>query len=560
MPVIDSQIDVRSEAFATNRRDHLGLITEFRALEEKICANSARAKKKFDKRGQILPRERLNLLLDRGAPFVQFSTLCGYKMHDDDGDKNISGGGGLAGIGFVSGIRCMISVSDAGIRGGSATPMGMEKNLRMQAMAMENKLPLVQLIESAGANLFRQADMFVRGGRSFANLAKLSAMGLPVVSVVHGSSTAGGAYQTGLSDYVVVVRGRSKIFLAGPPLLKAATGEIATDEELGGAELHYHGPGTAEYMAENDADGIRVAREIMSKLEWDRHPYEDGGAGNGAGGNGGQNGAGGNGTGARAFAPPRYDAEEILGIVPLDYRKPYDVREVIARIVDGSDFLDFKPAYGPQTVNGHAMIEGHPVGIIGNNGPIDPNGATKTAQFIQLCCQSGTPLIFLQNTTGYIVGKDAERAGMVKHGSKMIQAVANATVPRITLHIGASFGAGNYGMCGRGFDPRFIFAWPNNKISVMGGEQAGKTMSIVGEESARRRGQEPNMELLAAMEQEVIKQYDAEGTALFATARLWDDGLIDPRDSRRMLSFCLAICREEAARTLTPNTFGVARM
>jgi geranyl-CoA carboxylase beta subunit len=276
----------------------------------------------------------------------------------------------------------------------------------------------VQLVESAGANLLRQAEMFVRGGRSFANLAKLSKAGIPVVAVVHGSSTAGGAYQPGLSDYVVVVRNRSKIFLAGPPLLKAATGEIATDEELGGAELHYSTSGLAEYMAEDDRDGIRLAREILSKIGWGKPLPE------------------------RTFKAPNYDPEELLSIVPLDYRKPYDVREVIARIVDGSEWLDFKPDYGPHTVCGHAAVEGHRVGIIGNNGPIDPQGAVKTAQFIQLCDQSGIPLLFLQNTTGYIVGTEAERGGIVKHGSKMIQAVTNAAVPKLTLHIGASFGAG----------------------------------------------------------------------------------------------------------------------
>jgi geranyl-CoA carboxylase beta subunit len=381
--------------------------------------------------------------------------------------------------------------------------------------------------------------MFVKGGRNFANLSKMSATGIPVVGVTHGSSTAGGAYQSGLCDYLVVVRGRSKIFLAGPPLLKAATGEVATDEELGGADMHYFGPGTAEYMAEDDADGIRICREIMATLHWNDHiPQPE----------------------RRNFRDPEYDIEDILGIVPTDYRQPYDAREVIARIVDGSDILDFKPSYGPHTVTAHAEIEGHPVGILTNNGPIDANGATKATQFIQLCCQSGTPLVFLQNTTGYLVGTEAERGGIVKHGSKMIQAVTNATVPKLTLHIGASFGAGNYGMCGRSFDPRFIFAWPNNQISVMGGQQAGKTMSIVAEESARRRGDEPNYEALKAMEKHVIDTYDAEGKALFATARLWDDGLIDPRDSRKILAFCLDICREAEVRELYPNTFGVARM
>jgi geranyl-CoA carboxylase beta subunit len=539
MTVIESQVDTGSEVFARNRADHLALIEQFRTLENKVRESSARSREKFEKRGQLLPRDRLSLLLDRGAPFVELSTLCGYKMADDDGDKNIAGGGLIAGMGYVSGARCMVIASDSGIRGGAMTPMGVDKQLRAQALALENKLPLVQMVESAGANLFRQAEMFVRGGKTFANLARLSAAGLPIVTVVNGSSTAGGAYQSGLSDYIIVVRNRTRMFLAGPPLLKSATGEIATEEELGGAEMHYHISGTGEYMAENDADGIRLAREVMARLQWNRHlPLRE----------------------VPSFDEPLYDAEELLGIVPTDYRKPYDVREVIARIVDGSDFLDFKPSYGAHTVTGHASIYGQPVGLIGNNGPIDAQGATKAAQFMQLCSQSDTPLVFLQNTTGFMVGKQSEEAGIVKHGSKMVQAVTNCTVPRITMHIGASFGAGNYGMSGRGFDPRFIFAWPNNQISVMGGEQAAKTMATIAEEGAKRKGVEPNHAEIDAQSKRVIEAYDAEGKALFATARLWDDGLIDPRDTRRVLAFCLATCRESKERKTYPNTFGVGRM
>jgi geranyl-CoA carboxylase beta subunit len=538
MPVFQSGIDVRAAAFAANRAAHLKLIGEFRDLERKIVATSARARAKFEKRGQLLPRDRLALVLDRGAPFLELSTLCGYKMHDDDGDNSISGGGSIIGVGFISGARCMISASDSGIKGGAATPMGVFKALRAQEIALKQKLPFVQLIESAGANLFRQADMFVPGGQTFANLARLSASGCPVVSVVHGSSTAGGAYQTGLSDYVVVVRGRSKIFLAGPPLLKAATGEIATDEDLGGAEMHYHVSGIADYMAENDADGVRIGREIVAKLQWNKDRAEA----------------------ARSFREPLYDAEEILGITPADYKTPYDVRETIARIVDGSDILGFKDGYGAATVCLNAEIAGRAVGIISNNGPIDADGAAKAAQFIQLQCQAGTPVILLQNTTGYLVGTDAEQRGIIKHGSKMIQAVTNMTVPKITLHIGASFGAGNYGMCGRAFDPSFIFAWPNNRVAVMGGEQAAKTMRIVGEDGARARGEEPNAAYFDAMAKTIIDKYDEESRALFATARLWDDGLIDPRDTRKVLAFCLDTVAEAAARQLRPNVFGVARM
>ncbi len=538
MPVFETKIDLRSEAFAANRKAHLALIDEFRGLERRIVETSARAKKKFDARGQLLPRERIALLLDRGAPFLEISTLCGYKMHDDDGEANISGGGGISGIGFIAGVRCLVGASDSGIKGGAATPMGVQRALRAQEIALQQKLPFVQLIESAGANLFRQSEMFVAGGRTFANLARLSAAGCPIISVVHGSSTAGGAYQTGLSDYVVAVRGRTKVFLAGPPLLKAATGEIATDEDLGGAEMHYHVSGTAEYMAENDSDGIRIAREIVAKLQWNRFPTK----------------------GTKEHDEPKYDPEEILGITPADYRTPYDVRETIARIVDRSDLLGFKDGYGAATVCVQAEIAGHGVGIIGNNGPIDADGAAKAAQFIQLMCQCGAPVIFLQNTTGYLVGTDAEQRGIVKHGSKMIQAVTNMTAPKLTLHIGASFGAGNYGMCGRAYDPAFIFAWPNNRIAVMGGEQAAKTMRIVAEEAAGKRGEAPNKEYLDAMAKTVIETYDAESRALYATARLWDDGLIDPRDSRKVLAFCLDTVAEARDRQLRPNVFGVARM
>jgi geranyl-CoA carboxylase beta subunit len=536
MPAIESRVDLNSESARVNREGHLKLLSEVRALEAKVRANSAKSAKKFEERGQLLPRDRVDLLLDRGTPFLEFSTLVGLKMHDDDGAENASGGGVITGIGTVAGARVVITASDAGIRGGAGTPMGVDKSLRAQAIALENKLPYVQLVESAGGNLLRQAEMFVRGGRTFANLAKLSKAGIPVVAVVHGSSTAGGAYQTGLSDYVIVVRGRSKIFLAGPPLLKAATGEIATDEALGGAVLHHEVSGLAEYMAENDRDGIRLARDILAKIGWGKPQTK------------------------RTYKEPNYDAEELLAVVPVDYRKPYDVREVVARIVDGSDWLDFKPDYGPHTVCGHAAIEGHAVGIIGNNGPIDAAGAVKTAQFIQLCDQANVPLLFLQNTTGYIVGTEAERAGIVKHGSKMIQAVTNAAVPKLTVHIGASFGAGNYGMCGRAFDPRFIFAWPNNRIAMMGGEQAAKVMTILGEEGARRAGREPDAKALGAAAKQIIDTYDEQSTALFATARLWDDGIIDPRDTRRVVGMCLDVCKEAAERVLRPNSFGVARM
>jgi geranyl-CoA carboxylase beta subunit len=539
MPVISSKLDARSPKFQENRAAMIELVSLLRTYEGKARANSERSRKKFEKRGQLLPRDRVALLLDPGKPYLELSTLAGLGMHDDDGKDDIQGGSSIAGIGFVHGKRCMVSATDSGIKGGAISPMGMKKGLRLQEIAFENKLPAISLVESAGANLLFQDELFVEGGRTFANQARGSAMGLPHVTIVHGSSTAGGAYLPGLSDYVVVVRDKSKIFLAGPPLLKAATGEIATDEELGGAVMHTSVAGTAEYLAEDDAHAISIARDLFNKIPWDEGlpPFE-----------------------TPSFLPPRYDPEELCGVVPVDYKKQYDVREVIARIVDDSDFLDFKPDYGPHTVCGHARIEGQAVGILGNNGPIDPAGATKATHFIQLCSQSGTPLIFLQNTTGYLVGKDAESGGIVKHGSKMIQAVANALVPKITLVIGGSWGAGNYGMAGRGLSPRFIFSWPNAKVGVMGPEQAATVLEIITREKMKAMGQEMPQEFLDEMKKEVTTKMTPQTSVFYGTARLWDDGVIDPRDSRRVLAFCLATCREEARRKLNHITFGVARM
>lgn len=539
MPVIRSAVEPRSEEFRKNREEMLALIHGFRDLELRVRKTSESKRPKFEKAGQLLPRDRVARLLDRGSDFLELSTLAGYKMHDDDGENDVMGGGNIVGIGFVSKVRCMVIANDSAIKGGAISPMGLKKSLRAQDVALENKLPVVTLVESAGANLLYQAEIFVDGGRVFANQAKLSAAGVPQVTVVHGSSTAGGAYLPGMSDYVIVVRGMSKIFLAGPPLLMAATGEAATDEELGGAEMHATVSGTAEYLAEDDAQAIAITREVVSKLGWNDDMSWP----------------------ARpSFEPPSYDPEELLGIVPRDYRIPYDMREVVARIVDGSDFLEFKELYGSQTVCGHAKIEGFACGIIGNNGPIYPDGATKAAHFIQACCQSNTPIIYLQNTTGYIVGKEPEQKGMIKHGSKMIQAVANATVPQITVLIGASFGAGNYGMCGRSYDPRFIFSWPNTQIAVMGGEQAARVMEIITEAKFKRMGVPIDADGLRQMSAAIKGKLDGESEALFATARLWDDGLIDPRDTRKVLAFTLATCREARLRRLCPNTFGVGRM
>ncbi len=537
MPVIESKVDLHSDAFRQNREDMLGCIEEFRAIEARVRDTELSKKARFEKRGQLLPRERVNLMLDRGSPFLELSTLCGYKYHDDK-DGSLAGGNSIYGIGYVSGTRCMLTASNSAIKGGTMTPYGVQKTLRVQEISLQQKLPVVSMIESGGANLMYQEDLFIPGGKTFANQARLSAAGIPQVTVVHGSSTAGGAYMPGLSDYVIMVRNKAKVFLAGPPLLRAATGEIAEDEELGGADMHGTVAGTCEYLAEDDADGIRIAREVMGKIAWNEHlPV----------------------FAAREYSEPLYDIEDLCGIVPADYRKPYDCREVIARLVDGSEFLEFKADWDQQTICGQATIEGHPVGIIGNNGPITTKGANKAGQFIQLCCQSDMPIIYLQNITGYMVGTEAEQGGIVKHGSKMIQAVANATVPQITIVMGGSFGAGNYGMCGRGYDPEFIFAWPNSRTAVMGGEQAAKVMSIVTEAKMKAAGKDVPAEFLQQMEQQIIDKFNEQSHAFNGTARLWDDGLIDPRDTRRVLALTLSVCREARLRQLHPNTFGVAR-
>ncbi len=538
MQPLTTHIDPRSDEYRANHdalRAHLQI---FREAEQKALDLAESARASFTRRGKLLPRDRLHRLLDRGSEFLELCGLTGYKMYDDT-DGSQAGGGLIGGIGMVSGIRCLVVASNSAIKGGTITPAGLDKTLRLQQIALENKLPVISLSESGGANLNYATDIFVPGARGFANQARLSAAGIPQITVVHGNATAGGAYQPGLSDYVITVRHQAKMFLAGPPLLKAATGEIATDEALGGADMHATVAGTAEYLAEDDADGIRLAREILGALPWNEHRPP---------------------APAGTWEPPRYPAEELLGVIPADPKKPYDVREILARIADGSRFLDFKNGYDDQTVCGTLRIEGHAVGVIGNNGPITPEGAAKAAQFIQLCDQAGTPLLFLHNTTGFMVGTHAEQHGIIKHGAKMIQAVTNCRVPRIAIVVGGSYGAGNYAMCGRGLDPRFIFAWPNSRTAVMGPAQAGKVMRIVAEEKQRRNGIEPDPKTLDFLEQATARKLEEGSTALYGTARLWDDGLIDPRDTRRVLALVLSVCREAEHRPLRPNTFGVARL
>ena len=540
MAVFKSKININSESFKENRAEMLTLIDKLNELNSRAPKISASKKPKFDKRGQILPRERLARLLDPGMPYLEIGNIAGYMLDTQDEEKSIPGSTIMAGIGFIAGVRTAIVVDDSGIKAGSLTTAGGYRLQRAQEIALKQKLPFVHLVESAGGDLMNYTvEGFVQGGTLFANLARLSKKGIPVLSILHGSSTAGGAYMPGLSDYVVGVKSGGKAFLAGPPLLKAATGEIASAEDLGGAEMHANVTGLIEYLAENDGEAVIMMREVVARLGWnDNCPTPPN----------------------HLWAEPIYDADEIAGIVPTNYRKPYDVRELVARIVDGSDFSDFKPRYGVSTICLQAEIFGQKCGIISNNGPIDPDGAAKAGQFIQLMDQADTPLIFLQNTTGYMVGKDYEQGGMIKHGSKMIQAVTNTSVPRITIMIGASFGAGNYGMCGRGYDPDFLMTWPNAMTGVMGGDQAATVMEIVANAQAERAGVEIDQARAKKQRDMLTHIFDSQAGAFYTSGHLCDDGMIDPRDTRQVLGFLLGTVWEGRNRTVKENSFGIARL
>ena len=520
-------------------------VAQLRALEQRAADKSAAARSVFERRGQLLPRERVGLLLDPGAPFLPLCTLAGYLQDTRDADASVPGGGVVAGIGFVRGVRCMVVASDSGIDAGAIQPMGLEKMLRVQEIALDNRLPFVHLVESAGANLMRyRVEGFVQGGALFRNLARLSAAGVPVITVQHGSGTAGGAYMPGLSDIVILVRGRSRAFLAGPPLLKAATGEVATEEELGGAEMHASVSGLGEYLAEDDREAIGIAREVVARCG---APAADAAV-----------------PEARQFAAQAEgdgaSGDDLLTLMPLNLREPVDMREVIVRLADDGALLEFKPLYGAGTVCAQASIGGHAVGFISNNGPIDVAGANKATHFIQWMCQLGHPIVYLQNTTGYMVGRESEQAGMIKHGSKMIQAVANATVPQLTIQCGASFGAGNYGMCGRAYAPRFLFSWPGARTAVMGGEQAARTMQIVSEAALARKGIAPDAAQSQAQFDRIVDLFESQADAFHTSGLLLDDGVIDPRDTRAVLAFCLDTIAQGAAKRPRPIQFGVARM
>jgi len=540
MAVFKSKIDNKSDAFSKNKSEFSELIKKMEDIYGRAEKVSERRRQKFIERGQLTPRERLSKILDQDTAFIELFNMISYLVDDDNYDTSISGGSIIAGIGFISGVRCLVFVDDSGINAGALTAKSIDKALGCLNISLRQKLPFIHLVESSGINLMNYTvEFWSNTGGMFYGLAKLSAAGIPTIAVLHGLSTAGGAYQPGMSDYVIGVKKNGMAALAGPALLKAATGEIALNEELGGSEMHARVTGLVEYLADDDEHALRIVRDLIDKIDWNtkilkRQPI--------------------------LYEEPIYDTKELIGIVSVDYKVPYDVRELIARIVDGSDFIDFKAEYGVSTVCVQTKINGYSCGIIGNNGPIDPNGATKSAQFIQLCDQSDIPLIFLSNTTGFMVGKQTEQLGMIKHGSKLIQAVSNVKVPKITLNVGASFGAGNYAMCGKAYEPDFIFSWPNAKIGVMGGEQAAKTMEQVMISSAERKGTNIDETKLKSQLTEITEKYNSQSDAFVTSGRGLDYGLINPIDTRKILGFLLETFWESKHRATKPNSFGIARM
>ena len=540
MAVFKSKINNKSDVFSKNKSEFSELIKKMEDIYGRAEKVSERRRQKFIDRGQLTPRERLSKILDQDTAFIELFNMISYLVDDDNYDTSISGGSIIAGIGFISGVRCLVFVDDSGINAGALTAKSIDKALGCLNISLRQKLPFIHLVESSGINLMNYTvEFWSNTGGMFYGLAKLSAAGIPTIAVLHGLSTAGGAYQPGMSDYVIGVKKNGMAALAGPALLKAATGEIALNEELGGSEMHARVTGLVEYLADDDEHALRIVRDLIDKIDWNtkilkREPI--------------------------LYEEPIYDTKELSGIVSVDYKVPYDVRELIARIVDGSDFIDFKAEYGVSTVCVQTKINGYSCGIIGNNGPIDPNGATKSAQFIQLCDQSDIPLIFLSNTTGFMVGKQTEQLGMIKHGSKLIQAVSNVKVPKITLNVGASFGAGNYAMCGKAYEPDFIFSWPNAKIGVMGGEQAAKTMEQVMLSSAERKGTNIDGSKLKSKLTEITEKYNSQSDAFVTSGRGLDYGLINPIDTRKILGFLLETFWESKHRATKPNSFGIARM
>ena len=540
MPVLESQLKPRSAEFQAN-------VAAMRLLVQDLNAQIARAalgggdaaRAKHTARGKLLPRDRIQMLLDPGTPFLELSPLAAMGLYRDrDGSDSAPSAGVICGIGRVEGVDCMIICNDATVKGGSYFPMTVKKHLRAQEIAQQNRLTCIYLVDSGGANLPTQDEVFPdreHFGRIFFNQANMSAQRISQIAVVMGSCTAGGAYVPAMSDETIIVKNQGTIFLGGPPLVKAATGEVVTAEDLGGGDVHTRLSGVADHLAQNDLHALALARQAVSHLNH-KKPVQ------------------------AAVAPPRaplFAAEELYGVIPTDTRKPYDVREIIARIVDGSEFHEFKPRYGTTLVTGFANIEGMPVGIIANNGILFSESALKGAHFIELCCQRKIPLVFLQNITGFMVGRKYENEGIARNGAKMVTAVATAAVPKFTIIIGGSFGAGNYGMCGRAYSPRFLWMWPNARISVMGGEQAASVLATVRRDGIEERGGSWSKEEEEAFRAPIRNQYESQGHPYFATARLWDDGIIDPADTRRVLALGLSATLNAPI----PDTqFGVFRM
>ncbi len=535
MATIKSTINTRSEEFAENAAHARAQVDDLRAKLEAIKLGGGEAyQERHKSRGKLLPRERINTLLDPGAPFLELSQLAAYGVYDED----VPAAGLITGIGRVEGRECMIVANDATVKGGSYYPLTVKKHIRAQTIAEQNHLPCIYLVDSGGANLPRQDEVFPdreHFGRIFFNQANMSAKNIPQIACVMGSCTAGGAYVPAMADESIIVREQGTIFLGGPPLVKAATGEVVTAEELGGADVHCRTSGVADHYAQNDHHALLLTRQCISRLNRVKPIDMD----------------------IAAPVDPLYPAEDIYGIVPKDARKPYDVREIIARVVDGSEFDEFKALYGTTLVTGFARIFGYPVGIIGNNGILFGESAMKGAHFIELCAQRKIPLVFLQNITGFMVGRQYEAGGIAKHGAKMVTAVACANVPKLTVLIGGSFGAGNYGMCGRAYDPRFLFMWPNARISVMGGEQAAGVMAQLRRDQLEKKGEEWSAGDEAAYKQPILDTYDKQGHPYYASARLWDDGVIDPAETRMTLGLALSAALN---RPVEETRFGIFRM
>jgi 3-methylcrotonyl-CoA carboxylase beta subunit len=540
MPAIESKLKPRSPAALANAAAMQLLVDDLRAKSAVIAlGGSDAARSKHTARGKLLPRERVQLLLDPGTPFLELSQMAAFGMYPDrDGNDAAPAAGIITGIGRVADQECMIVCNDATVKGGTYYPMTVKKHLRAQEIADQNNLPCIYLVDSGGANLPNQDEVFPdrdHFGRIFFNQANLSAKGIPQIAVVMGSCTAGGAYVPAMSDESIIVEGQGTIFLAGPPLVKAATGEVVSAEELGGGDVHTRLSGVADHLAQNDRHALTLARDIVANLNR-RKPQQ---------------------ALLRESAEPLYPASELYGIIPTDTRHPYDVHEVIARIVDNSCFDEFKARYGATLVCGFAHLYGMPVGIIANNGILFSESAQKGAHFIELCCQRKIALIFLQNITGFMVGKKVENEGIARHGAKMVAAVANAAVPKLTMIIGGSFGAGNYGMCGRAFSPRFLWMWPNARISVMGGEQAASVLATVRRDGVEAQGGEWSDAEEAAFKAPIRAQYEQQGHPYYASARLWDDGVIDPADTRRVLGLGLSAALNAP---IADTRFGVFRM